>query len=182
MEALRQYHLYITLGLVLLVLFQFFMVLGARNRLARMSRMMRSLFAGPEGADLEAILKKCMAQSEAALQKGDELQSDLNDLAFTVRGCIQHFGLVRYDAYGDVSGQQSFSLVIMDEDKNGAVLSGLFSRSDSRCYGKAVVNGVPEQSLTDEEQRAFDIALSEKISGSMDVNGSGTGRRRLLRR
>jgi hypothetical protein len=116
------------------------------------------------------------------LQKGDELQSDLNDLAFTMRGCIQHFGLVRYDAYGDVSGQQSFSLVVLDEDKNGAVLSSLFSRSDSRCYGKAVVNGVPEQLLTDEEQRAFDIALSEKVSGAMDGNSSATGRRRLLRR
>jgi hypothetical protein len=181
MDALRPYHLDITLVLAALVIIQFLMMMGVRSRLNKLSRMLRSLFAGPEGADLEAILKSCLQTADAARDKGDELENRLQDLALEVRGCIQHFGLVRYDAFGDVSGQQSFSLALLDADKNGAVLSGLFSRSDSRCYGKAVVSGTPEQSLTDEEQHALDIALSNEVSAPME-SASANGRKRLLRR
>ena len=182
MEAIRQYQLEITLGLAALVVIQFIVIAGIKGRLNKVSRMMRSLFSGPEGADLEAILKTCLARSEAAVAKGEELDSRLEDLSLTVRGCIQHFGLVRYDAFGDVSGQQSFSLAVLDADKNGAVISGLFSRADSRCYGKAVVNGTPEQSLTDEEQRALDLALSDAVSAPPIEATGQNGKRRLLRR
>lgn len=181
MDFLKPYQLYITLALALVVIIQFVMLLGAQARLGKLSRMMRSLFAGPEGADLEAIMKTSQAQSAAALEKGDELDARLNDLALSVRGCIQHFGLVRYDAYGDVSGQQSFSLAILDADQNGAIVSGLFSRADSRCYGKNIIGGAPEQSLTEEEQRALDVALSDQMTAPMDTS-STTSRRRLLRR
>lgn len=181
MEALRHYQLEITLGLAFLVVVQFISIASLSGRVAKATRMLRSLFSGPEGADLEAILKNCMAQSEAAVAKGDELDKRLDNLAYTVRGCIQHFGLVRYDAFGDVSGQQSFSLAVLDADRNGAVISGLFSRADSRCYGKAVVGGTPEQSLTDEEQRALDIALSDDVSAPIEATGQN-GKRRLLRR
>jgi hypothetical protein len=181
MDALRPYHLDITLALFALIIIQFLMMMSVRSRLNKLSRMLRSLFAGPEGADLEALIRNCQRISEAAQQKGEELDAQLRDLAQVVRGCIQHFGLVRYDAFGDVSGQQSFSLALLNADKSGVVISGLFSRSDSRCYGKAVISGTPEQSLTDEEQRALDLALSEEISAPVEST-SATGRKRLLRR
>jgi len=181
MELLRQYQLEITLAVALIAIVEFLILMSLSSRLARMSRSLRSLFSGPEGADLEAILRRCQEQSEAAVARGDEFAAQLADVEQTMRGCIQHFGLVRYDAFGDVSGQQSFSLAILDADRNGAVVTGLFSRSNSRCYGKAVISGEPEQSLTDEEQHALDMALSDNFSGSPASESTG-GRRRLLRR
>lgn len=181
MEILRQYQLEITLAVALIAIVEFLILMSVSSRLARMSRSLRSLFSGPEGADLEAILRRSQEQSEASVQRGDELAAQLDNLAQTVRGCIQHFGLVRYDAFGDVSGQQSFSLAILDADRNGAVVTGLFSRSNSRCYGKAVIAGEPEQSLTDEEQHALDTALSDSFRGTPSGE-SNPGRRRLLRR
>lgn len=181
MDFLRQYQLEITLAVALLAIIEFVILMSVSSRLGRISRTLRSLFSGPEGADLEAILRRCQEQSETALRHGDELDDKLRDLALTTRGCIQNFGLVRYDGFGDVSGQQSFSLAILDADRNGAVVTGLFSRSDSRCYGKAIVGGEPEQSLTTEEQRALEIAFSDVVSAPMAIE-SGTSRRRVLRR
>lgn len=179
MDFLRSYQLYITLALAVLVLVQFVTVMSLSSRLARMSRTLRSLFSGPEGADLEAILRRCSDQSQTALDRTDELSGLLTDLGLTVQGCIQHCGLVRYDGFGDVSGQQSFSLALLDADRNGAVLTGLFSRSDSRCYGKAVVAGEPEQTLSEEEQRAFEVALSDAMSAPMAVENTRSKRRLL---
>jgi hypothetical protein len=177
MDFLKPFQLYITLGLAVVVVIQFAMLMGTRSRLASISRMMRTLFAGPEGTDLEAMLKSCLAQSEAAVQKTDELESHLIELSQTMRGCIQHCGLVRYDAFGDVSGQQSFSLALLDARQNGAVISGLFSRADSRCYGKTIIGGAPEQSLTEEEQRALDIAMRGEAGAPLEASTPGPRRR-----
>jgi len=180
MVFLKTYQLYITLGLAALVLIQFIIVVSLSSRLTRISRTLRSLFSGPEGADLEAILRRCQNQSQTALERSDELDARLTEVIDTVEGCIQHCGLVRYDGFGDVSGQQSFSLALLDADRNGAVLTGLFSRSDSRCYGKAVVAGEAEQELSIEEQKALDVALSDAMSAPMEVENTRS-KRRLLR-
>ena len=180
MDFLRPYQLYITLALVVIVIIQFVTVMSLSARLGRISRTLRSLFSGPEGADLEAILRRCQQQSQAATDRSDELSELLADLTQTVKGCVQHCGMVRYDGFGDVSGQQSFSLALLDADRNGAVITALFSRSDSRCYGKAVTAGQTEQELSEEEQRALDVALSDKMSAPM-TSENVRAKRRLLR-
>jgi hypothetical protein len=181
MDFLRSYQLEITLGVAVVAIIEFLILMSLSSRLARQSKTLRSLFSGPEGSDLEAILRRCQSQSETAMRRGDELEASLSDLSQQMRGCIQHFGLVRYDGFSDVSGRQSFSLAILDADKNGAVLTGLFSRSDSRCYGKAIISGAPEQTLSDEEQSALDIALSDDFVAPIAAQ-SATAKRRPLRR
>ena len=180
MDFLRPYQLYITLALAVVVLIQFITVMSLSSRLGRISRTLRSLFSGPEGADLEAILRRCQEQSQVAIDRTDELSELLADLTQTVKGCVQHCGMVRYDGFGDVSGQQSFSLALLDAARNGAVITALFSRSDSRCYGKAIVAGQAEQELSEEEQRALDVALSNEMSAPMTSENVRT-KRRLLR-
>jgi len=180
MDFLRPYQLYITLTLAVVVIIQFVTVMSLSSRLGRISRTLRSLFSGPEGADLEAILRRCQDQSQAATDRTEELGELLADLTETVKGCVQHCGLVRYDGFGDVSGQQSFSLALLNAERNGAVVTALFSRSDSRCYGKAIVSGEAEQELSVEEQRALDVALSDEMSAPMTTE-STRGKRRLLR-
>ncbi len=181
MDFLRSYQLEITLGIALVAVIQFLIVMSLSSRLARQSKTLRSLFSGPEGSDLEAILRRCQSQSETAMQRSDELDARLLDVAQQMRGCIQHFGLVRYDGFSDVSGQQSFSLAMLDADKNGVVVTGLFSRADSRCYGKAIIASSPEQTLSDEEQSALDIALSADFTAPIAAR-SATAKRRPLRR
>ena len=69
-------------------------------------------------------------------------------------------GLVRYDAFEDVGGQQSFSLAMLDAQQNGVVLTGVYSRSDVRVYAKAIRQGQPSHPLSEEELQAVQTALS----------------------
>jgi hypothetical protein len=103
------------------------------------------------------------------------------DNAEAIRLCLQRVGLVRYDAFADVGGEQSFSLALLDGSSNGLVVSGLYSRNDMRVYAKPVVAGRSPMSLTEEEMRAISGANSGgpiTIQG-VKVNGRGTagGRR-----
>jgi hypothetical protein len=160
MQLLQSYTVEILIGLVVLVVLQFGVVMALSSRVNRLSRMVRSLLTGPDGADLETMLQQCLQASDRALERGDELENRLIAIATEMRGCVQHVGLVRFDAYGDVSGEQSFSLALLDGLNNGAIITGLFGRMDSRCYGKAVVDGVTEQALSEEEGQALHMALN----------------------
>jgi tRNA-binding EMAP/Myf-like protein len=75
-------------------------------------------------------------------------------------GAIAHRALVRYDAYGELSGHQSTSLALLDADRNGVVLSCIAHRDTARLYCKQVHDGRGEHELSPEEDEAIRLALT----------------------
>ena len=49
-------------------------------------------------------------------------------------GAIAYRALVRYDAYGELSGHQSTTLALLDAARNGVVLSSIAHRDTARLY------------------------------------------------
>jgi hypothetical protein len=74
-------------------------------------------------------------------------------------GCVAHRALVRYDAYNELSGQQSSSLALLDSRRSGVVVSSIVHRDQARLYVKQVHEGEAEHALSPEEQEAVDEAL-----------------------
>jgi hypothetical protein len=75
-------------------------------------------------------------------------------------GAIAYRALVRYDAYGELSGHQSTSLALLDAEGNGVVLSSIAHRDTARLYCKAVLDGRGEHLLSPEEGEAIRRALA----------------------
>jgi Protein of unknown function (DUF4446) len=75
-------------------------------------------------------------------------------------GAITYRALVRYDAYGELSGHQSTSLALLDAEQNGVVLSSIAHRDTARLYCKQVVDGRGEHLLSPEEDEAIRRALA----------------------
>jgi hypothetical protein len=72
-----------------------------------------------------------------------------------IDGAIAGRGLVRYDAYNEMSGHQSLSLAT----KSGIVLSSILHRDQARLYVKQVHGGKSELALSPEEEEALSLAL-----------------------
>jgi hypothetical protein len=68
---------------------------------------------------------------------------------------ISRIGLVRFDAFEDTGGAQSFALALVDDDGDGIVLTSLHSRPTTRVYVKAIRRGVADAPLSGEEERAL---------------------------
>jgi uncharacterized protein DUF4446 len=77
-----------------------------------------------------------------------------------IDGCIAYRALVRYDAYGEMSGQQSSSIALLDEHHSGVVVSSILHRDQARVYVKQVNAGESDIELSPEEREAIDTALS----------------------
>jgi hypothetical protein len=72
---------------------------------------------------------------------------------------IAYRSLVRYDAYGEMSGRQSTSIALLDATRSGVVLSSIHHRDQARLYAKQLRDGTPELELSPEENEAIRIAL-----------------------
>lgn len=165
MEQLQPYLASLCVASLALCVAQFFWVALLNKRLARQTKMVRQFFQGPNGEDLEGILRRSMEVAEVSAQRCEDAMARVGALSERLDGCVQNFALVRYDAFGDVTGQQSFSLVLLDASDNGIAISSIFARSTSRTFGKMIVAGQPEQPLTNEEQEALLQALARRVDG-----------------
>jgi hypothetical protein len=77
-----------------------------------------------------------------------------------IDGALAYRAVVRYDAYGEMSGQQSSSIALLDSHRSGVVLSSILHRENARVYVKQVVEGRAEHELSPEEQEAVSAALA----------------------
>ena len=77
-----------------------------------------------------------------------------------IDGCVAHTAVVRYDAYGEMSGHQSSSLALLDSHRSGVVVSSIHHRENARVYVKQVVDGASELELSPEELEAIESALA----------------------
>ncbi|MFI0433521.1 MAG: DUF4446 family protein [Candidatus Nanopelagicales bacterium] len=74
---------------------------------------------------------------------------------------LRHVSVVRYDAFDDVTGRQSFTAAILDDNGDGIVITSLHSRSEARTLLKGVTGGAGD-ALSPEEQHAVDLANGKR--------------------
>lgn len=82
-----------------------------------------------------------------------------------IDGCLAYTSLVRYDAYDEMSGQQSSSYALLDSHRTGVVISSILHREQARVYVKRVHNGESELELSPEEREAIDAAFTPSDNG-----------------
>jgi hypothetical protein len=75
-------------------------------------------------------------------------------------GCVAYTSLVRYDAMGELSGQQSSTMALLDSHRTGVVVSSILHRDQARVYVKQVRDGESELELSPEEQQAIEDAMA----------------------
>ena len=109
--------------------------------------------------DRQAGLQRAQARLEEGLgdlQSLVERQGEVTERS--LRSALRFQGMVRYDAYRDMGGSQSWSIALIDGNNTGAVVTSLHARDHARVYLKELVEGTPGQRLSPEEARAVGIA------------------------
>jgi len=89
----------------------------------------------------------------------ERLHERMEEAERRLDGAVAYRALVRYDAYGEMSGHQSTSIALLDAHRDGVVLSSILHRDQARLYAKRVEGGVGELELSPEELEAVRLAL-----------------------
>jgi len=107
-------------------------------------------------------LKDILSQFKDLEKKIEGISGELENLKKEGKFSIQKTGIVRYNPFSDVGGNQSFSIVLLDGNNNGIVITSLYTKEGSRVYGKPVKNGKSEYSLSGEEKKAIEKAIGSR--------------------
>src|SRR3990167_5474272 len=71
---------------------------------------------------------------------------------------IQKVGVVRFNPFNDLGGNQSFVIALLDNQNNGFVISSLFIKEGNRVYAKFINAGKSDHLLSKEEMEAISRA------------------------
>jgi hypothetical protein len=118
----------------------------------RLRALARTLAGEGDATDPESL-----ALLRAASKKSD---GRIDTLERLVRKETYRVGFIRYNSFADVGSDQSFTLALLNEDGDGVVISSIYSREETRTFGKAVRQFVPQQGASKEEQTAISMARS----------------------
>jgi hypothetical protein len=159
-------------GAIALVALVLAMVLAVKLRRVRAAQVV-VLGAGGRD-DLVAHASGLHHAFEALQVRVEEVAERLDDRMAAAEdrldGAIAYRALVRYDAYGELSGHQSTSLALLDADRNGVVLSCIAHRDTARLYCKQVHDGRGEHELSPEEDEAIRLALAESAPRTVTLD------------
>ena len=157
MEMIRtDAFLLVIFGIILFLLIGFMIMLVRFSKLNRRYHdFMRKL---GDGENLEEDLQAYMSRVEEVERHNKRTSSHVKQIDQDLKKCIQKVGIVRYNAFKDTGSDLSFALALLDENKDGIVLNGIYSREMSNIYAKPVEQGKSTYTLSEEETQAIEKA------------------------
>lgn len=114
--------------------------------------------------NIEEDLENYMYRVEKVEKQNADIYTYIKNIEQDLSTCIQKVGMVRYNAFKDTGSDLSFALALLDENNNGVVLNGIYSREMSNIYAKPITKGESNYTISAEEKEAIKKAIeSEKI-------------------
>lgn len=92
----------------------------------------------------------------------EELKKEFQEFKEKSKKDLQKVGMVRFNPFGEIGGNQSFSIAALDANNDGFVLTSHFGKELNRVYAKPIKNGESPHVLSDEEREAIKKAIDEK--------------------
>lgn len=143
-------------GLVLILLLAFFV---QSVRLRRALRAYRDLVRDGDGGSLHDRLVGSAEQAVRASERMARIEATQQLIEDRFRRSLQHIGLVRFNPFEDTGSDQSFAIALLDDQRDGVVVSSLHGRANTRVFAKPVTGGASSHNLSEEETQAIRIAV-----------------------
>jgi len=107
----------------------------------------------------------------------EKLFQEIEEMKEKNKFSIQKLGIVRFNPFSEVGGDQSFSIALLDGNNDGMVITSLYTRGSNRLYGKPIKAGSSQYSLSQEEKKAIELAKNhgeEKSKLNLPTTNSGS--------
>lgn len=129
---------------------------------------LNSLLEYSEDGSLVESLKKYY-ENIRDLQKKLKISSE-GSMSDRISACetkinmsLSKTGIVNFNAFDDVHGNQSFALAVLNQYNDGFVITSLYGSSSSNTYVRVVRDGKSVTKLLDEEREAIRKAMSGNV-------------------
>ena len=152
---------YIFIGLIASIFLILILMIVQMVRLSKMIKKYKKFMLGKNAKNLEKDIFGLYEDNKFIKVSIEKNEKDIHTLYRNFEKAFQKIGVVKYDAFGQMGGQLSFSLALLDENDNGFILNSVHSAEGCYTYTKEIKHGECNIELANEEKEALKIAIGE---------------------
>jgi len=138
-------------------------------KILSLSKRINNLFGKDSPQSVQKVMNDYVLKVKGFHSDLEEIKDFSHTLYEMSEKSIQKIGFVRFNPFGDVGGNQSFSVAFLDFKNNGVVITSLFGREGTRVYSKPIKDGASPNHLAEEEKKAIEEAITNYKKGEKDV-------------
>jgi len=156
MEILSGFNSIIIASVILLFVLEGIMVFF----IWKTNKRITQFFNGKGGRSIEKVLEYEMKRMKKTEDDIKQLVANIKWIEGISRKSVHKVGVMRYNPFGDIGGDQSFSIVLLNHKDDGFVISSLHATGGTRVYAKPILKGKSKHQLTNEENEALKKAIA----------------------
>lgn len=145
-------------GFALLTVILLILMIVSLCKLRKLRKKYEAFTRGKNGESLEDTVNEYLDKVDHAIDLLTMTREELINLRKNQKIAFQKMGIVKYNAFFDLSGELSYSLALLDKMDNGFVLNSVYSREGSYSYIKEIRAGECDIELSKEEKQALEQA------------------------
>lgn len=151
---------YILIGLAALAAILLIIVLINIIQMHKLKKKYKMFMDGKNAKTLEEAIMSRMDQMDRLIASSEKNEKDIQAILKNMKYTFQKVGLVKYDAFQEMGGKLSFSLVLLNEVNDGFIINAMHSREGCYTYIKEIIDGNSIIALAEEEKEALDMAMN----------------------
>ncbi|OQB48711.1 MAG: hypothetical protein BWY00_00493 [Firmicutes bacterium ADurb.Bin153] len=161
MSLLQDNSYIITATLMFLLLVVAALTLVLLLKVQKIKKQYERLLSGVSEQNVEEVLIDYLTSTKELESRTKALEVRMGTAELEAGTHLQNIGMVRYNAFEGVGGEQSFSMALLDDRRNGVTITGIFGHSETRVYAKPIEDGSSKYNLSPEEIEAISKAGSK---------------------
>ena len=152
---------YILIGMAAVLLILLILIIVALCKLKKLNRKFDRFMRGKDAESLEDTILSCIEKNGQIDQMNQLLREDIIGLRKNQRITYQKMGMVKYNAFREMSGDLSYALALLDQEENGFIINSVYAKEGGYSYIKEIVKGESSILLSEEEKAALEKAKSQ---------------------
>ena len=165
-NILQDYLPFILISMAVIIVLLFILVVVLFKAINKLENKYRRMMKGSSGKNIEQLIISQLDKIEDANKLAQEALNECETVQVKMKECVQKVAIMRYKAFEDVGSDLSFSVAILDDNNDGVMLTGIYSRQESITYAKPIDKGISRYDLSEEEI----VVLNEAIKKGKTEN------------
>jgi len=126
--------------------------------IVKIEKRLKKFFLGKKAQNLEETIFFLENEIKQLKKAQESQQVILEQINKKLKKSIRGLETIRFNPFPDQGSNQSFAIGLLNEEKDGVVISSLYSRERMSVFAKPIKNGKSDYELTQEEKEALQKA------------------------
>jgi len=151
---------YLIIALFIVTILMIALYIRTSFQLKSLNKKYNLFMSGKDAQSLEDTIISQFERLDKLEESDTEKEQQIEHIFQNLQVVYQKTGMVKYDAFREMSGKLSYALALLDKNNCGVMINSMYSREGCYSYVKEIINGESNINMSEEEKEALKIAIN----------------------